>query len=140
MKEIETASSEKEYTEDERMAIKYRFLREKIIYNFNKGCRILKICKITATVLFLLFTMIGFSVSHRTGHGLQWLQAWIILIFLNIIVFVLADYAKYLIESKVIPYLKNDEEIEFGEYDIFLEDIDGESEDDEEKSEEADEE
>jgi hypothetical protein len=122
-------------SDDERMAIKYRFLRDKIIFNFNKGKRILKITKIVITAIFILFTLIGIYVSHRTGHEIQWLQAWIILIFINVALSVIADYSKYLIESKVIPYLENDEEIEFGEYDIFIEDIDGESEDDEEDEE-----
>ena len=125
-------------SDDERMAIKYRFLRDKIIFNFNKGKRILKITKIVITAIFILFTLIGIYVSHRTGHEIQWLQAWIILIFINVALSVIADYAKYLIESKVIPYLENNEEIEFGEYDIFIEDIDGESEDDEEDEDEED--
>ena len=125
-------------SDDERMAIKYRFLRDKIIFNFNKGKRILKITKIVITAIFILFTLVGIYVSHRTGHEIQWLQAWIILIFINVALSVIADYSKYLIESKVIPYLENDEEIEFGEYDIFIEDIDGESEDDEEDEDEED--
>ncbi len=125
----EVNNTAQSYTEEERMAIKYKFLREKIIHNFNKGSRILKICKITAAVIFILFTLVGIAVSHRTGHEVQWLQVWILVIFLNIIIFVIADYSKYLIEAKVIPYLENDDEIEFGEYDIFLEDIDGEADD-----------
>ncbi len=135
---IESVVSSKEYSEEQRFAIKYKFIRKKIIESFNKGSKILKISKITATVLFLLFTFIGIYVSHRTHHEIQWLQAWILVIFLNIIIFVLADYSKYLVESKVIPYLENDDEIEFGEYDIFLEDIDGESNDEENDDEEED--
>ena len=45
---------------------------------------------------------------------------------MNIAVFVPADYAKYLITSKVIPYLNDDDRVEFGEYDIFAEDLDEE--------------
>ncbi len=119
-----------EYTEDERIAIKYKFIRDKILYHFERGSKYLKISKIVATVVFLIYTVIGITVSHRTSHELQWLLMWIIFIFLNVGVFILADYCKYLVESKVIPYLKNDEQIEFGEYDIFLEDIDGEDEED----------
>lgn len=115
-------------SDEEKMAIKYKFLREKIIFYFHRGSLILKIAKILAAVLFLFFTFIGIYVSHHTGHQPQWLQAWILMIFLNIIIFVIADYSKYLIEAKVIPYLQNDEQIEFGEYDIFLDDIDGEDE------------
>jgi len=61
-----------------------------------------------------------------------------LMIFLNITVFIIADYSRYLVESRVIPYLENDEQVEFGEYDIFLEDIDGENEDEEaDENEEA---
>ncbi|MBR3149846.1 MAG: hypothetical protein IKF64_06725 [Eubacterium sp.] len=121
-----------ELTENERIAIKYKFLRDKILFHFERGSRYLKIAKIAAAVIFLAYTVIGIIASHRTSHELQWLQMWIIFIFVNVAVFIIADYSKYLIESKVIPYLKDDEQIEFGEYDIFLEDIDGDSEEDEE--------
>ena len=127
-------------SDDERLAYKYKFLRDKFIYNFDKGSRILKITKIIATVIFLIFTVCGIAISHKTHHEVQWLQAWIILIFLNIIIFVIADYSRYLVESKVIPYLKDDKQLEFGEYDIFLEDIDGENDEEEEKDNEESEE
>ena len=128
----EKEKTAEEYTYEERIAIKYKFIREKIIFHFERGCRILKISKITVAVLFVIFTLFGISVSNKSGHQLQWLQAWILLIFTNVFVFTIADYSKYLIQSKVIPYLNNDEQIEFGEYDIFLEDIDNENEDEEE--------
>ena len=129
-------SSAVQYTDAEKFEIKYKFIREKIIFHFNRGCRILKISKIVVAVLYVIFAIIGIAVSHRTNHEMQWLLIFILLIFLNVAVFVITDYCRYLIESKVIPYLENDDEIEFGEYDIFLEDIDGESEDDEEEDEE----
>ncbi|MBQ7202962.1 MAG: hypothetical protein IJS03_02965 [Eubacterium sp.] len=120
-----------QYTEEERIAVKYRFLRDKILFHFERGSRYLLISKIVAAVLFLAFTVAGIAISHRTSRGELWLQVWVLAIFFNVTVFVIADYTKYLIESKVIPYLKDDEQIEFGEYDIFLEDIDGESDDEE---------
>ena len=129
-KDCDNTARHAELSENERIAIKYKFLREKILFHFERGSRYLKISKIVATVVFLAYTLIGIIVSHRTSHELQWLQMWIIFIFVNITVFIIADYSKYLIESKVIPYLKNDEQIEFGEYDIFLEDIDGEDDED----------
>lgn len=131
-KERENTLNPSELTENERIAIKYKFLRDKILYHFERGSRFLKIAKIVAAVIFLAYTVIGIVVSHRTSHELQWLQMWILFIFVNVAVFVIADYAKYLIESRVVPYLKDDEQIEFGEYDIFLEDIDGEVDEDEE--------
>lgn len=123
-------------TQAERITVKYQFIRKKIILHFHKGCRILNITKAAAAVIFLLFTVIGILVSHHTGHAMWWLLAWLVLIFLNIFVFVPADYARYLVESKVIPYLNNDEQTEFGEYSIFAEDIDGEEDEDNNESEE----
>ena len=131
-KENANSVNPQELSENERIAIKYKFLRDKILFHFERGSRYLLISKIVAAVIFLAYTVIGIIVSHRTSHQLQWLQMWILFIFVNVTVFVIADYAKYLIESKVVPYLKDDDQVEFGEYDIFLEDIDGESEEDEE--------
>ena len=121
---------------NEKNAVKYCFLREKIFSSFKRGKRILKISKIVSAVIFLLFTVIGIAVGHRTGHELLWLQLWILLIFLDVTVFVIADYNKYLIESKVIPYLNDDDQIEFGEYDIFLDDDETDEEEEEEEEEE----
>ncbi|MBQ8078054.1 MAG: hypothetical protein IJ235_06700 [Eubacterium sp.] len=129
-KKPENAAPSAELTENERIAIKYNFLRDKILFHFKRGSRYLKIAKLVATVVFLAYTVIAVIVSQRTSHEMQWLQMWIIFIFVNVAIFIIADYSKYLIESKVIPYLKDDEQIEFGEYDIFLEDIDGETDDD----------
>ena len=127
--QVNTPNSQ-DLTENERIAIKYKFLRDKILYHFERGSRFLRIANMVATVIFLAYTVLGIIVSHRTSHELQWLQMWIIFIFVNVTVFVIADYAKYLIESRVVPYLKDDEKVEFEEYDIFLEDIDGDSEED----------
>ena len=122
------ASEESALSKDEKIIKKYGFLKEKIILHYHKGCKILKVAKITVTVLFLLFTLAAVIISNRTGEHLAWLSAWIILIFVNIAVFVPADYAKYLIASKVIPYLNDDDRVTFGEYDIFAEDLDEEDE------------
>ena len=122
------ASEESALSKDEKIIKKYGFLKEKIILHYHKGCKILKVAKITVTVLFLLFTLVAVIISNRTGEHLAWLSAWIILIFVNIAVFVPADYAKYLIASRVIPYLNDDDRVTFGEYDIFAEDLDEEDE------------
>ena len=119
----------------ENIVKKYGFLKSKIILNYQKGCKILRAAKITVAVLFVLFTPIAVIISQRTGQHMVWLTIWLALIFINIAVFIPADYAKYLVHAKVIPYLENDEQVEFGEYDIFAEDIDGDDEDEEEEEE-----
>ncbi|MBE6817943.1 MAG: hypothetical protein E7517_02125 [Ruminococcaceae bacterium] len=115
---------------------KYGFLKAKIILNYQKGCKILRIAKIAVAVLFVLFTPIAAIIGQRTGQHMTWLTIWLALIFINIAVFIPADYAKYLVQAKVIPYLENDEQVEFGEYDIFAEDIDGNEEDEDDEEEE----
>ena len=127
------SAADKSSASYEKIAVKYFFLRDKIMFHFKRGSKILKISKISATVIFLAYTIIGVLVSRRTSSELQFLTKWILFIFLNVTVFVIADYCKYLVENKVIPYLQNDEQIEFGEYDIFLEETDGEDEEEEEE-------
>ena len=107
---------------------KYVFIKDKIIFHYKKGCKILNVAKITAAVLFLIFSLLAVVLSNRTGTHLEWLTVWIVLIFINIAVFTLADYAKYLIRSRVIPYLEDENRVDFGEYDIFLEDEEEEEE------------
>ena len=107
---------------------KYVLIKDKIISQYKKGCKILNVAKITAAVLFLIFSLIAVVLSNRTGTHLEWLTAWIVLIFINFAVFTLADYAKYLIRSRVIPYLEDENRVDFGEYDIFLEDEEEEEE------------
>lgn len=116
----------------EKLAYKYKFLREKIISSYNKGCKILNIVKIIFAVLFLIFTFIAVRMSKTSDDKTVWLICWIIVIFFDIGIFLIADYCKFLIKDKVIPYLLDDDQLEFGEYSIFIDD-------DEEKNEEGDE-
>ena len=131
--EKQTQATDEGLTPEQRVQQKYRFLKEKIILHYQKGCRILKISKITVAVLFVIFSIVAAILSNRSGTRLEWLTVWIIVIFLNSAVFVPAEYAKYLISSKVIPYLEDEERIEFGEYDIFREDDDEDEEENEEE-------
>lgn len=119
--------------ENEKLAKKYKFLRAKIIEHYHRGCKILNIVKIVVAVLFLMFTGIGLGYCRNGGNIAVWLCWWIAIIFLEVITFLITDYCKYLISSKVIPYLENDDELEFGEYDIFKEDDDEEEEESEEE-------
>ncbi|MBR2134421.1 MAG: hypothetical protein IJ851_06920 [Eubacterium sp.] len=116
----------------EKIVKKYKLLRHKIITHYKRGCRYLVITKILVAISFVIFTLIAIGVSNRTGERMGWLLLWIIVIFLNVIVFTITDYTKYLIASKVIPYLENDDIIDFGEYDIFIEPDDDEDEEEEE--------
>lgn len=65
---------------------------------------------------------------------MAWLIQWILIIFFNVFLFLILDYVKYLIDDKVIPFLNDDDQLDYGKYDIFIErdDLVIEEEDEEE--------
>ena len=79
---------------NEKIVKKYKLLREKIIKNYDRGCRYIKISKYVVAAAFIIFTLIGIAVCNRTGERMGWLVLWIVVIFLNVIVFTITDYAK----------------------------------------------
>lgn len=118
---------------------KYILLREKIIQSYIKGSKILNTVKIVTAILFFIFTIIVILLSNRPDNNKgSWLILWIFVILFDIAIFLTTDYCKQLVKTKVIPYLQNDEQIEFGKYSVFGEDDD--DDEDEEDEEENDEE
>lgn len=107
-------------TQEEKLSIKYKYIREKMIEHYNRGCKYLKIAKIIIAVLFVLYTVLCCVFGRTSGDIMGWLVQWVILIFINVFLFLVLDYVKYLVEDKLIPYLKNDDQLEYGEYDIFV--------------------
>lgn len=103
-------------------AQKYLLLREKLTENYVRGCKYLQTAKSISAVLFLLFTAVGLYVSGKTGAYMLWLVLWIVLIFLNVAVFTAADYCKYQMQTRVMPFLENDGCTRFAENDILSED------------------
>lgn len=127
-------NEKKVLSRDEKLAIKYVFIRKKLIEQYNRGCKYLKIAKVIIAILFVGFTIIGCLLFHKTGDIMAWLIQWIFIIFFNVFLFLLIDYAKYLIDDKVIPFLNDDDQLDYGKYDIFVErdDLLTEDEDEEE--------
>ena len=117
--------------ETQRYTAKYLFLREKLLKNYEKGKKIYRAAKLITAALFIALTLAGAVVGRHTGRPMGPLALWIILLFLIVFVFLAADYARYLLEDKVIPYLEDDEALEYGEYDIFKEDDEDEGEEQE---------
>lgn len=107
-------------TQEEKLSIKYKFIRDKIIEHYKRGCKYLVIAKITIAFLFIIYTLIACVLGRKTGDTMLWLIQWVVLIFINVFLFLILDYAKYLIDDKLIPYLMNDDQLEYGEYDIFI--------------------
>ena len=116
----------------EKLAYKYKFLREKIIESYRRGCKILNIVKIVFSVIFVIFSLIVTSAIRDSSDKTVWLIWWVVIIFVAVTVFTITDYCKYLVKDKVIPYLLDDDQLEFGEYDIFKDDDDEEEEDSDE--------
>ena len=107
---------------EENIVIKYKLLRSMIIKHYNLGCKYLEIAKVVCAAFFLIFTAVGLAVCANGGSKSFWLVLRIILIFVLVNIFLITDYCKYLVKSKVIPYLEDDNQIEFGEYSIFSDD------------------
>lgn len=119
---------------DENIIIKYKLLRSLIIKHYHRGCKYLEIAKIIAAAIYLILVAVGVALCSNGGNKAFWLVLWIVMIFVDITIFLITDYCKYLVKSKVIPYLENDSQVEFGEYSIFS-DEDDEEEDDEDEYE-----
>ena len=121
--------------ETQRYAAKYLFLRGKLLKNYEKGKKIYLAAKLITAALFIALTLVGAAVGLHTGRPMGPLVVWIVLLFLIVFVFLAADYARYLLEDKVIPYLEDDEALEYGEYDIFKEDDEDETQEQEDDEE-----
>lgn len=103
-------------------AEKYLFLRKKIITNYEKGKRKYRNAKIFACALFLFCTVCAIITGRNTGEPMAPLLIWLALLFLLVFIFVTADYIRYLMEERVIPFLNDDTAVDYEEYDIFNED------------------
>lgn len=123
-----------ELSYNEKIIKKYLLLKEKIIEKYTKGCKILDTVKYVFASLFIIFTIIALVASNQSGNKMFWLILWIVIILTNIGIFMITDYCKYLVKNLVIPYLEDDDQIEFKKFDLFSDDILGENE--EEESEE----
>lgn len=114
--------------QNEKLALKYRFIRDKIFTHYARGVKYVKIAKIVVAVLFVLFTVVAVALCRHDGNVMLWLMLWVGQIFINVLIFVIVDYVRYLIDDKVMPYLLDDNVLEFGEYDIFNEDDENDEE------------
>ena len=122
---------------EENIVIKYKLLRSLIIKHYHRGCKYLEITKIVCAIFFLIFTAVGLIVCSNGGSKAFWLIMWIIIIFVLVNIFLITDYCKYLVKSKVIPYLEDDNQIEFGEYSIFAEDKNEDEDDEDDEDDEV---
>ena len=130
-----TAESEPELTDEEKYAKKYLFIKDKLLKTYETGRKKYNKGKIITAVVFTVLSVLLAALGKATGRHMQMLAIWIFLIFFLVTVFLFLDYIRYLVEDKVIPYLKDDDMLEYGEYDIFNDDDDEEDEEDDEEDE-----
>lgn len=109
---------------------KYFLLCDELHKRYNRGCRIIRICKIIAAALFLLFSAAAVFFGNQSGNKMLWLSIWILIIFIYVGAFVIADYCRNLMSEKVISYLDNIEQIDFGKDEEEYDEEDEEDEDD----------
>lgn len=121
-------------SEDAKLATKYRFIREKILTNYKKGKHIYRSIKIAVAILFVIFTIFALIISKKTGNVMLWLVLWIAQIFINVTIFLFGDYLMYSFEDRFIPYINDDDRMEYG---INL--FDNDDDDDEEKEDDEEE-
>ncbi|MBQ6119262.1 MAG: hypothetical protein IJK98_08525 [Clostridia bacterium] len=119
----------------EQLAAKYLFLRETFLKNYQKGKALYRVAKLTTAAIFIAYTLIAAAVARHTGRPMGQLVTWIILLFLIVFLFVAADYARWLLEDRVIPWLKDDGAPAYDGYDLFKEDEDDEAEEQEDDEE-----
>lgn len=99
---------------DETILKKFFILSDALHKKYEKGCRIINALKISAAGLFLVFTVIAAAAGKSTGSKMLWLSIWILVIFILIGAFIIADYLKNLMSQKVLPFLDNTEIMDFG--------------------------
>lgn len=124
--------NKKELSREEKLSLKYIFIKHKIIEHYDRGCRYLNIAKMVAIIFFILLTIVFIISVHNTGDYFVWLCRWLGVMVFDMFVFLILEYVKYLISSKLIPYLNDDEQLEFGEYEVLMESDDDDDEDEEE--------
>ena len=66
----------------EKLAYKYKFLREKIIESYRRGCKILNIVKIIFSVIFVIFSLIVASSVKDSNDKTAWLIGGLLLYLL----------------------------------------------------------
>ena len=70
----------------------------------------------------MIFTAVGLAVCSNGGSKSFWPALLIILIIVHVNIFLITDYCKYLVKSIVIPYLEDDNQIEFSLSSTFSDD------------------
>lgn len=114
---------------------KYFLLCDELHKRCARGFRIIFWLKVIAFVVFIAFSIVAIICGTKFGSKMLWLSFWIVFIFLDVGFFLVADYCKSLVVEKVLPYLDNVEQIDFGMSEDDEEEVrneeDSEDEDDE---------
>ena len=86
-------------------------LQEKI----NKYNKVLKISKIVIAALFLIFTVAAVIAGNHYGSKMLRFSFWIVFIFIDVFVFLMADYFKNVIFKRFMRFINNAEVMDFND-------------------------
>lgn len=93
---------------------KYFLLCDELHKRCTRAFTIIFWLKVITFAVFIAFSVVAIICGTKFGSKMLWLSFWIVLIFVDVGFFLVADYCKSLIVEKVLPYLDNVEQIDFG--------------------------
>ncbi len=104
---------------------KFYILSDVLQEKVNQYNKILKISKIVVAALFLLFTVVAVIAGNHYGSKMLWFSFWIVFIFIDVFVFLIADYFKNVVFKRFMRFINNAEVMDFN--DNVMEEIDDEN-------------
>ena len=69
----ESEVTPQELTDEQKYAKKYLFMREKLLKNYDNGCKKYRKAKITTAITFLVISVLFTVLSISTGRHMQFL-------------------------------------------------------------------
>ncbi|MDE6124318.1 MAG: hypothetical protein K2G22_03705 [Eubacterium sp.] len=104
---------------------KFYILSDVLQEKINRYNKVLKISKIVIAVLFLIFTVAAVIAGNHYGSKMLWFSFWIVFIFIDVFVFLIADYFKNVVFKRFMRFINNAEVMDFN--DNVIEEIDDEN-------------
>ena len=82
----ESEATPQKLTDEQKYAKKYLFMREKLLKNYDIGCKKYRKAKITTAIIFLVISVLFTVLSIGTGRHMQFLTVWSLLLTIPTIV------------------------------------------------------
>lgn len=89
-------------------AQKFRCLRDRILEDCEKIKRGYRKTKTAVVVVFSFYTVSAALLAHTTGKPMGFLVGWIVMIFLIVFFFVVAEYIRQFLRDTLLPFLRDE--------------------------------